>query len=218
MRKYLVLILVLLAAFATATRFGDEQEPAPVEVDSVTEQIKAVHYFSSSWPKSFWEDFENSQVDDDFAQIKADGFNTVILVIPWLGFETGFEDGVPEPSRLYDRLGWLLAKIDQAGLGYGLRVGFPHSFDPNNGIGNGQLCQDIFTSSTLRENWVRYLSHVAEQVDQHRDSFKFAFFSWEDFFCSYVAIPAMPEDQRLELARNSSYQAWLGQNFSKQLL
>ena len=81
-------------------RFGgqDAPEPIPPQTKNKPVLIKAVHYFSSSWPKTFWGDLEYSQVDDDFAQIKADGFNTVILVIPWMGFETGFEDGVSEPS------------------------------------------------------------------------------------------------------------------------
>jgi len=188
------------------------------QTDSEPVQIKAVHYFSSSWPKSFWEDFEQSQVDGDFSQIKADGFNTVILVIPWLGFEVGFEDARPEPTQLYKRLDWLLTKIEKAGLDYGLRVSFPHNFDPENGIGNDKLCKEIFMDSNLRERWVQYLAHIAHQVDQHRDSFKFAFFSWEDFFCPYASIPNLNEDQRLDMARQSGYQTWLGEQFPMQLV
>jgi hypothetical protein len=216
MRKYLGLILLLLATVVIVTRFSGDQQPRSLQTDSKPVLIKAVHYFSSSWPKSFWEDFEYSQVDDDFAQIKADGFNTIILVIPWLGFETGFEDGIPEPSRLYDRLEWLLEKIDEAGLDYGLRVSFPHNFDPENGIGNNQLCTQIFVDRALKKNWVHYLSRIAERVDEHRDPFKFAFFSWEDFFCPYASIPNMKEDQRLDMARRSGYQTWLAEQFPMQ--
>jgi len=216
MRKYFGLILLLLATFMIVTRFGGGQQSRPLQSDSKPVLIKAVHYFSSSWPKSFWEDFEYSQVDNDLAQIKTDGFNTIILVIPWLGFETGFEDGVPEPSRLYDRFEWLLTKIDQAGLDYGLRVSFPHNFDPENGIGNNQLCTQFFVDSDLRENWVHYLSRIAQRVDEHRDPFKFAFFSWEDFFCPYASIPNMKEDQRLDMARRSGYQTWLAEQFPMQ--
>ena len=141
-------------------RFGGQEAPEPIPPQTKNKPvlIKAVHYFSSSWPKTFWGDLEYSQVDDDFAQIKADGFNTIILVIPWMGFETGFEDGVSEPSVLYERLEWLLAKIDQAGLAYGIRLSFPHSFDPEVGTSNHQLCSDIFTDGALREQWLHYLS------------------------------------------------------------
>lgn len=210
--------MLLLAIIVSIIRLGSDPAIQSLPTENNPAQIKAVHYFSSSWPKSFWEDFEQSQVDSDFAQIKADGFNTIILVIPWLGFETGFEDGVPEPSPLYDRLEWILTKIDQAGLDYGLRVGFPHNFDPENGISNGKLCTEIFVDSALREKWVQYLARIAQRVDQHRDSFKFAFFSWEDFFCPYASIPNLKEDQRLDMAIRSGYQVWLGEQFPAQLV
>jgi len=214
------MVVFLLAIIGTAIRFGGEgvREQAPTPAGNQSELIKAVHYFSSSWPKTFWEDFEYSKVDDEFARIKADGFNTIILVIPWMGFETGFEGGVPEPSALYERLEWLLMKIDQAGLAYGLRLGFPHSFDPQVGINNNQLCTDIFTDSALREQWVHYLSRIAQRIDQHRESFKFAFFSWEDFFCPYARIPNLQPEQRLDLGRRSGYQTWLADSHPQELV
>ena len=214
------MVLFLLVVIGIFMRFGSEdtqvQTPMPASATDKPELIKAVHYFSSSWPKTFWEDFEYSQVDDDFARIKADGFNTIILVIPWMGFETGFEDGVTEPSVLYERLEWLLAKIEQADLAYGLRLSFPHSFNPEVGANNHQLCTDIFTDSALREQWLQYLSRINQSIDEYRDSFRFAFFSWEDFFCPYVSIPNMGPEQRLDMARGSGYQTWLAGNHPRE--
>jgi hypothetical protein len=218
MRKYMVYVLILLAIIVTITRWQDNQALQTSQTNNDQEFIKAVHYFSSSWPKSFWEDFEHSQVDDEFAQIKADGFNTVILVVPWMGFETGFEDGLPEPSHLYDRLEWLLGKIEKAELSYGLRVGFPHNFDPENGVRVGRLCMDMFSSDSLYKHWVNYLARIAQRVDRHRDGFKFAFFSWEDFFCTYGTIPYLENERRLDMAKRSGYQTWLAENFELQHL
>jgi len=232
MRKFLLLTLLLLTVILAIKQYYDRQNvsqplltestlevaPQALEVDTTPAFIKAVHYFSSSWPKTFWGDFEQSQVENDFAQIKADGFNTVILVVPWMGFELGFEDGEPEPSFLYDRLEWLLTKIDETGLDYGLRISFPSSFDPAVGIDNRELCTEMFINSSLREEWHRYVARLAQRVDQHRDSFRFAFFSWEDFFCPYVAIPAMDEYQRIDIANQSGYQAWLAKYYPKQLV
>jgi hypothetical protein len=218
MRKFTPLILVVLVAIVIIARYCDGLAPRSEQAEIKPPQIKAVHYFSSSWPKSFWGDFEYSQVDDDFAQIKADGFNTVIFVIPWMGFEIGFEDGISEPSLLYERLEWLLKKTEQAGLDYGLRVSFPHNFDPEIGTDNARLCADIFTDKPLRENWVQYLARISERIDLHRDSFKFAFFSWEDFFCPYDSFPNMNEDQRMDLAQRSGYQAWLTEHYPMQLV
>ncbi len=235
MHKYirLILLIVVIAAMGVvigrysiswSTPAHTSAPPVPAYVDSQAvapwsgpKLIKAVHYFASAWPKNFWEDFERSQVDKDFAQIKADGFNTVILVVPWLGFETGFDDGAPEPSELYDRLDWLLAKIDQNGLGYALRVSFPHGYDTENGIVNHQLCKEIYVDSERRMDWLNYISRIGQQINRHRDAFRFAFFSWEDFFCSFI-FPKFPLDQRLEIARDSGYQDWLAENFPRQLV
>ncbi len=218
MRKFIPIALLLLATLVIATFYFNDRASEQTQTDSRPEQIKAVHYFSSSWPKSFWGDFEYSQVESDFAQIKADGFNTVILVIPWMGFEINFKDGSSEPSAMYDRLEWLLEKIETANLAYGLRISFPHSFDPEVGTNSALLCTDIFVDSALRDNWIQYVARIAKRVDQHRDSFRFAFFSWEDFFCPYVSIPNMNRDQRLDMARRSGYQAWLEENYPLQLV
>lgn len=227
MHKYIRLILlfmalgVIIALMGRYSTSGPSSTAAPASTSTVADAgsglIKAVHYFASGWPKTFWEDFEQSQVDEDFARIKADGFNTIILVVPWLGFETGFENGAPDPSPLYDRLEWLLRKIDQTGLGYALRVSFPHSFDTENGVGNMQLCREIFVDSERREAWLKYISRIGQQVDRHREAFRFAFFSWEDFFCPYT-FPGLPIDQRIDIAKRSGFQDWLNENFPRQLV
>ncbi len=231
MRKFLLFILFLFTVLLAINYFYEQETKTTLQAENQQEEvsppkkagikpvfIKAVHYFSSSWPIAFWGDFERSQVDQDFDQIKADGFNTVILVIPWMGFELGFEDGVPEPSFLYDRLEWLLTKIDEKGLNYGIRISFPHSFDPAVGTRNRELCTEVFTNGSLREQWHQYVERLARRVDQHRDSFKFAFFSWEDFFCPYVSIPAMDGNRRLEIAKLSGYQEWLAKHYPKHLV
>jgi hypothetical protein len=218
MCKFIPFSLLLFAGSLATVYFLEKQHPEEQSEVVKPEQIKAAHYFSSSWPKTFWGDFEKSQVDRDLAQIKADGFNTVILVIPWMGFEIGFMDGVSEPSSLYDRFEWLLAEIEEAGLDYGLRVSFPHSFDPEVGTNNAQLCTDIFVDPLLRDNWVQYLARIAERVDLHRDGFKFAFFSWEDFFCPYARIPRMNAEKRLDIAKRSGYQVWLEKHYPMQLV
>ena len=218
MRKFIPLALLLLAVIAVLALYPGKQTPQPAESGPQPELIKAVHYFSSSWPKSFWGDFEYSQVERDLAQIRADGFNTVILVVPWMGFEINFADGLSEPSGLYDRFDWLLAKIEDAGLAYGVRLSFPHSFDPEIGTSNASLCSEIFLDDAVRENWFQYLGRISERIDQHRGAFKFAFFSWEDFFCPYVSFPNMTKEQRLDMARRSGYQTWLKDHYPVQLV
>ena len=108
-----------------------------------------------------------------------------------------------------NRLDFLIGEIKNQGLDFGLRVGFPHHFDPASGIGIWPLCRRVFTDVNTRKEWVRYIGRVAEIVERHRSAFRFAFFSWEDFFCPYSVMPGLSPEERLEIARQSGYQSWL---------
>ena len=44
--------------------------------------IKAFTYFGDAWPLNYWNSNLN-HADADFKEAKADGFNAVILVVPW---------------------------------------------------------------------------------------------------------------------------------------
>ena len=103
----------------------------PIEHNNTAKQIKAAHYFSDAWPKTFWQEFELDKVDTDLEQIKTDGFNTIVLVIPWRGFEYGFSgSSTKSNSDMYQRLEFLLDAITEKNLDFILRIGFPHNYDP----------------------------------------------------------------------------------------
>lgn len=184
----------------------------PVYVDG-SRYMKAVHYFGASWPITFWSDFETSRVDADLQRIKADGFNTVILVLPWVGFA----EGMTEPNPLYKRFRWLLQRIDAAHLNVALRVGFPHSFDPNKDTGTRVLCRRFFTDPQMRQQWLNYLGRLQAEIG-HFANYIFSFFSWEDFFCALHFFPFASAQERLELARDIGYQRWLTERYSLKLI
>ena len=45
--------------------------------------IKAAHYFAHASMGNFWSAFRQHEVAADFSGIRDDGFNTIILLIPW---------------------------------------------------------------------------------------------------------------------------------------
>lgn len=49
--------------------------------------VRAAHYFGDSHPINFWESFDASRVDTDLDLIHSLGFNTVIFVVLWRGFQ-----------------------------------------------------------------------------------------------------------------------------------
>lgn len=68
------------------------------------EYLKSVTYFGDAWPINYW-GTEDDNMGANFARIKADGFNSIILVIPWREFQPG------DMGNMYNEAAF--AKLDQ---------------------------------------------------------------------------------------------------------
>jgi hypothetical protein len=202
-RKSVLIPLLLLAMTAACGR-----SPAP-EVQPA-EPIKAVHYFADAWPKTFWQEFETAQLDEDIQRIRQDGFNTVILVVPWMGFELGFTDErTHSDPRMYARLDLLLDRISGAGLDYMLRVGYPHDFTPAMDTNNVELCLGMYAEEKTLAQWDDYLHKLQAVTDRYAKSLAGILISWEDFWCVHFLFPQTPEADRRQLAQRMGFDDWL---------
>ena len=72
------------------------------------EYLKSVTYVGDAWPINYW-GTEDDNMGANFARIKADGFNSIILVIPWREFQPG------DMGNMYNEAAF--AKLDQVGVG-----------------------------------------------------------------------------------------------------
>jgi len=184
--------------------------------------IKSAHYFSSAWPKTFWQEFEQSDVAAELSQIKADGFNTIVLTVPWRGFELGFEANQTRSNPLlYQRLEFMLKSISEQDLKFILRLGFLHDYTANTGTDGKAQCFGIFTDKKMQTHWLDYLKKINQVVLPFSTSSAGVIVSWEDFWCPHFVFPNMNEQKRLELAQAMQYGDWLKQrnrNFVKVLL
>lgn len=204
MKKLLLCITIFYIAACS------DHEPVNHAVKHGEDYVKAAHYFSSAWPKTFWQEFEQNDVDGDLKQIKKDGFNTVILVLPWMGFEAEFNDRWTDSNdKMYNRLSFLLSKISQYGLKYMLRVGFPHDFSPNIETTAGVLCQAMYEESPQRKQWLDYLQNIKEVTDDYNSGLIGVLVSWEDFWCPHFVFPVLDANKRQELAQSIGYADWM---------
>ena len=204
MKKTTLFYTLLLLASISTTGWAEDRLPV------ANQMIKAVHYFADAWPITFWQEFEESRVDSDIQRIKRDGFNTVILAVPWMGFETGFSARkTTSDARLYQRLDLLLQKLSEAGLGYILRVGYLHTFTPGLDTDNEQLCLGMYSSDVTRGQWKDYLRKLRRITNQHRKALRAILISWEDFWCVHTAPANTTEDERKSLAAQLQYGDWL---------
>lgn len=174
--------------------------------------IKAVHYFSSSWPKTFWQEFEYGQVKKDFDEIKENGFNTVILVVPWRGFEIDFSGATTTSDpRMYERLTYLLSEIKNRNLNYMLRLGYPYNYAEGVGIGLVELCTAMYTDENVQNKWLDYLNKISAVTKNFKENSAGVLVSWEDFWCPHFIFTELDEKHRLELSQSMGYASWMSE-------
>ncbi|GGA82999.1 hypothetical protein GCM10011521_21630 [Arenimonas soli] len=153
--------------------------PAPAPARHV-----AAHWFGRQWPKNFLSGFRREHVAEDFARLRADGFDTVVLLVAWGDFQPVFEPCCRYDERAFERLRFLLDRADEAGLKVMLRLGYGWSFHPEAGdIGERQ--QRVLNQPEVRAAFHAFLQRVSREV-QDRESVVLAFMSWEDLWLRRV--------------------------------
>ncbi len=184
--------------------------------------IKSAHYFSSAWPITFWQEFEKDDVDGELQQIKNDGFNTIVLIIPWRGFEIGFDTNQTQSNQiLYERLSFVLNGIVENDLSFILRLGFPHYHMPDTKTYALEQCIGIYSDGKTQNQWADYLEKIKQTITPFQKSSAGILVSWEDFWCPHTLFPSWDEEKRLNLAQSMGYGDWLqqqNQNVVKVLL
>jgi hypothetical protein len=121
-----------------------------------------------------------SRARADFRRIREAGFNTVILIVSWTGFQPRMEAG-SRSEILYKLLDELLAAADREGLDVMLRVGYAHDISNTPDKLHHERAPDILRDPKVSAAWLAYLADVQEVAARHKN-FRYAFLTWEDFF------------------------------------
>jgi|GEM_PF-1110405 len=206
-----IICLICLVGLVGCEKDGNGTAPANKEsVGKHSDYIKSVHYFSSAWPKTFWQNFEKKDVREELQQIKADDFNTIVLTVPWRGFEKDFNaEQTTSIQAMYERLDFLLDEITELNLKFMLRLGYPHDFTPQVDASILQLCQGMYTSDKTRQQWLNYLQKIKKTVTPYQNKSAGMMISWEDFWCPHFVFSELSEEERLNLAQEMGYVNWL---------
>jgi hypothetical protein len=179
--------------------------------------IKAVHYFGDQWPVNFWSSFTMAYVARDFAQIRADGFNCVILLLPMRMF-------MPKDNSItrhyHQRFHALLDAAEGAGLSVILRIGYPHDISPANtegGLRQGtQMTTLLHQSDEVYEKYLQHLAHVKSLIADS-SNISFVFLSWEDSWSVMKIFPSLDEATRRTLSRRLGFDRFVKQNLSDEV-
>lgn len=189
MRKILIFLVVL--CLSGCNPFG-QRETTVVETKEINSTnyeinkngsdfgyIKAVHYFGSEWPINFWSS-ELYDVEKDMKQIKEDGFNSIVLVIPWGEFQPKLEP-IKYNTEVISKLQYLIEEAEKKGLNVLLRLGYAWDFDPEVQMPNIERLRALYTDPKVYNAWLSYLEKI-NQVTTEYQNVLFGFLTWEDFW------------------------------------
>ncbi len=161
--------------------------------------LRGTHYFGNSWPVNVWNSARLSSLEADLARLRRDGFNTIVLVMPWGEFQPKIKPCCRYDDVAFERLHIVLRAAQAADLAVVLRVGYAHSFSPQQDLMEMERLVAFFADNTVREAFFDFCSRLYRISTQY-DHIRFGFLSWEDFYLpGILAEPALRE--RLEQAQ-----------------
>jgi hypothetical protein len=175
------------------------------------EYLKSVTYFGDEWPINYWGS-EDKDMAANLARIAADGFNSIILVVPWRQFQPDTSSTLFN-EEAFDRLEEILACAKMHGLWVTLRIGY--SWDYYGDAALPARFEDIFMNDRYdRSAWLSYCKKLYETVSTH-ENFYGAFLTWEDFWeFSYSMSRDVIKSSRVRLAERCGYTEYLRTHYT----
>ena len=161
------------AAFLFSTGFARAEETALGSGD----YIRSATYYSDDWVINFWNS-ESSHMDEELARIAQDGFNNIILVVPWREFQPGLTPCTYN-QYAWDKLERVMEAALTQNLSVMLRVGYTWDY-----FGLGSVMdryQGLMHQGSERDAWMEYVGRLYETASAY-ENFCGGFLTWEDFW------------------------------------
>jgi len=203
-RKITAMAMTLLfgaGSLFSITAYG-EQRP---------EYLKSVTYFGDEWPINYWNS-EDSRMEENLRQIADDGFNSIILAVPWREFQPMGEKQYYN-ELAFERLEQIMECAESCGLWVVLRVGYTWDYY---GAAEIPARYDNVTQKGSEDwyGWLKFAGRLYETASAH-PNFHSGFITWEDFW-NYIWY--MDRDfsmsLRNRLAKQSGFTVYLRERYS----
>lgn len=171
--------------------------------------VRGCWYWSDGWPLNFWNNFDAKKARQELRRIKAMGFNTIFIVIPWRGFQPSHES--PRICKQHLRRANQLMKLcTSEKLGVYARVSYGHAICNQSEGESDVRVRALLTDPAVMENWQAYLSAIST-LSRHQSLAGF-FLCWEDFWHPITDFQGFTPAERRDLAQRAGYHQWLADN------
>jgi GT2 family glycosyltransferase/glycosyltransferase involved in cell wall biosynthesis len=177
-------------------------------------KILATHLVGQGWAINFWSYLNLSKIDEELNFIKSQGFNTVIILVPWVGFQTHV-DPITYHEEYFTLFEKLLKTVQNQALQVILRLGYTHDHGLENEPDGFQRACVVGNDSVMWTAWLDYLDRLWA-IAKSYDNVLGGFLSWEDF--ALILLTQGTEEERLLYAERTGYQKYLAQHYSLETL
>ena len=167
--KYLKILLPLLFLLACSP-----QE----DFDALPKYLKSATYFSDEWVLNFWNS-ESDHMEEELQQIAADGFNSIILVVPWREFQPDL-DPIAYNEYALAKLDRVMEAAKAQGLWVSLRVGYTWDYW-DDGTDVRARFRELLADAKTQEAWDDYVTTIYERANAHGNLYG-GFLTWEDYW------------------------------------
>jgi len=161
--------------------------------------IAGATYHGRNWPKNFINAFRREYVAGDFARLRAEGFNAVVLLVSWGDFQPVFEPCCRYDERAFERLVFLIEQARAAGLDVVLRIGYGWTFHPDAGD-VGARVQRLLNDAQARNAFFAYAARVGAIAREH-PNVRLILLSWEDMWLHRIDASGLPDFERYLASR-----------------
>lgn len=213
-RKYMLLTMVIMMASVLISCAAKDDSNLPVreETGAFGEEgyVRSATYFSDEWQVNFW----NSEMDDleeELAQIKSDGFDSIVLMIPWREFQPSVEP-VEYNEHAFSMLDKVMEAAKEQDLDVYTRVGYTWDYHEDDKGYVASRFHDLLRSEDVRDAWLDYVGTMYRELAKY-DNFKYGFLTWEDFW-NILNLCKEDDETRRYNAAALGYIDWVAKNYS----
>lgn len=184
--------------------------PLSTETMAAPTYLKSATYVSDAWVSNFW-NTESDHMDEEMAQIAADGFNSIVLIVPWREVQPTIEP-VSYNSYTFKKLDKIMKSAEAHGLGVVFRVGY--TWDYCGDDASSLRYRELLREPAIRAGWIDYARKLY-QVGSAYGNFYGGFLTWEDFWNYVEDAGSFGTGQySIDEAKKIGYQKYLKEHYT----
>lgn len=176
--RYTMRKTALLTALSLLVSYQPVFGPSLAAEKAVPPYLTSATYFSNDWPINFWNS-ESRFLEEELKQISQDGFNSIILVLPWREFQPDVKQPGQFNTYPMEKLDRIMKAADELGLWVTVRLGY--TWDYYEVQSPLYRYEDLLKDPATRDAWLTYAATLYETLSGY-PNFYGGFITWEDFW------------------------------------